>query len=96
MDGARLANSLAYFATVSSNSSETTTSFIKPYSLAAIASIGFPLMMKSNPCLLGINLNNPAITINGQIPRFISGAENVAPFTAIAWVAFVTISRAPA
>ena len=40
--------------------------------------------MKSRPCLLGITLNRPAITMKGQIPLLISGAEKVASSTAIA------------
>ena len=54
------------------------------YSFAVSASIALPRIMKSSPCLLGISLNNPAMTMKGQIPLFISGAENLASLTATA------------
>ena len=82
--GARLASSLAMPSTMLSRSSAFTTLLINPYSFAVSASIALPRIMKSSPCLLGISLNNPAMTMKGHIPLFISGAENLASVTATA------------
>ena len=69
---------------------------IKPVLCASAATIASPLIIMSRPALFGITLNSPAITMNGHIPRFISGAVKVTLSKAYACDELHTKSNAPA
>ena len=94
--GAILVSSFASSATCSFKASAGTASLIKPHFSAWTVLMALPRITKSRAARLGMMRNKPPITMKGQMPRLISGAENFTPSAAIACVILQRNNSAPA